>query len=161
MDLLQAYLPYLSHFLPPSIFTPTIKIITTAFSVFKTAQTHLSPLLIRVTTQPDVASLLALVVLLFVSLKILDMAYRAVLFWVKLVVRLVIWGSLAAMALWIWTRGADGFVEDVQHLIGYWLGEYERFKDEAKGWQSYEEAKVRYQAGREKGPAYGEQGRRW
>lgn len=99
--------------------------------------------------------------LLFVSLKILDMAYRAVLFWVKLVVRLVVWGSLAAMALWIWNRGADGFVEDIQDLMGYWMGEYERFKDEAKGWQSHEEAKVRYQAGKQKGPAYGQQGRRW
>ncbi|CAI6247749.1 unnamed protein product [Periconia digitata] len=161
MDLLQAYLPYLSHFLPPSVFTTIIKILTTGFSILKTAQTHLSPLLIRVTTQPDVASLLALVVLLFVSLKILDMAYRAVMFWVRLVFRLVLWGTLAAMALWIWNRGADGFVQDVQNLGSHWWGEYERFKDEAKDWQSFQEQEVRKQAGRKQGAAYGQQGRQW
>ena len=121
-------------------------------------QTHLTPLITKIVTQPDVASILALLAILLISLKILDMAYRAVLFWVKLAVRLVMWGSIVGVGFWVWNRGVDGFVEDVKGLSVYWLAQYERFAGEAKGWQRAEEAQIRFQAGQQGARGYGRRG---
>ena len=50
------------------------------------------------------------------------------------------------LGLWVYNRGVDGFVSDVEELGMYWWGEYERFSGEAKGWQREQERKVRFNA---------------
>lgn len=140
------YLTLLPRLLPPSLANPLLTLVTTLLGIFKMLQSHLSPLLTRLVTQPDVASILALLAILFISLKILDMAYRAVLFWVKLVVRLVVWATVLGLGLWLWNRGVDGFVADVGELAEYWGKEYSKYAGEVKGWSEYEKAQIRLQA---------------
>lgn len=157
-DSLSEYVTLFHRFLPPSIASPIISIIAGAFGILKTAQTHLSPLLSRIISQPDVASILALLAILFISLKILDMAYRAVIFWVNLVIRLVLWGGVLILGFWVWNRGVDGFVEDVQGLAQHWTGQYEKFAGEAKAWKKAEEAQIKFNARQQQG---GWGGRGW
>ncbi|KAF2255863.1 hypothetical protein BU26DRAFT_557363 [Trematosphaeria pertusa] len=146
MEFVQDYLTLLPRLLPPSLANPLLTLVTTLLGIFKMLQSHLSPLLTRLVTQPDVASILALLAILFISLKILDMAYRAVLFWVKLVVRLVVWATVLGLGLWLWNRGVDGFVADVGELAEYWGKEYSKYAGEVKGWSEYEKAQIRLQA---------------
>ncbi len=144
------YASLLPRLLPPSLYNPIIKILTTTFGVSRTLQRHLTPLFTRLITQPDVATIVAVVIIFFISLKVLDMMYRAVIFWVNLALRLVFWGTILVMGLWMWNRGVDGFVDDVQGLGEYWLGEYERYSHEVKTFQKQKEDQIRVQAGTKK-----------
>lgn len=69
------------------------------------------------------------------------MAYRAVMFWVRLVVQLVVWGSAAVLGMWVWNRGVEGAVEDIQGLTEYWMGQFEYFKGEVDRNKEVEKAK--------------------
>lgn len=140
------YVTLLPRLLPPSIASPLLTFVTTAFGIFRTLQTHLTPLFTRLVTQPDAASILVVVAALFISFKILDMMYRAVLFWVSLVFRLVLWGGLGLIGLWVYNRGVDGFVQDVQDLAQRWAGEYEKYSGEVRRYQQDQEAQIRLQA---------------
>ncbi|PSN72757.1 hypothetical protein BS50DRAFT_628888 [Corynespora cassiicola Philippines] len=146
MDFIQDYGALLHNLLPPTLVSPLLTFLTTTFGLLKTAQTHLTPLLTRLTTQPDLASILALLAILFLSLKILDMAYRAVMFWVALTLRVVLWGGAAVVAWWVYTRGVEGFVEDLGALVEFWGGEVERYKGEVGRWKEVEERRIRMQA---------------
>jgi hypothetical protein len=140
-----------STILPPSLLSPLITTVTTLFGVLKTAQTHLSPLILRLTTQPDIASILVLIAVLFVSFKILGMAYRAIMFWVYLVFRLAFWIAIGLTGYWVYTRGVDGFVEDVTGLAEYWSGEYEKYSGEVKRYKGMQEGRLRAQTRTPKG----------
>ncbi|KAF2002840.1 hypothetical protein P154DRAFT_461780 [Amniculicola lignicola CBS 123094] len=151
MDFFQNYV----NLLPPSLLTPTIKIISTTFGIAKTLQSHLTPFLSKIITKPDVASIILLVILLVVSLKILDMAFRAVLFWIKLVLRLAMWGAIGSIGLWVYTRGVDGFIDDVSGLAEHWKAEYDRYSGEVKGYKSQQERFMGQRAQAQAPGAYG------
>jgi hypothetical protein len=145
------YVTLLPRLLPPSIASPLLTLVTTLFGITRTLQTHLQPLFTRLVTEPDAASILVVVAALFISFKILDMMYRAVLFWVNLVFRLVLWGGVGLIGLWVYNRGVDGFVQDVQDLAGRWAGEYEKYSGEVKKYQQDQEAQIRLQAKQQQG----------
>jgi hypothetical protein len=149
------YLTLLPRFLPPTLAHPLLTIFTSAFGIMRALQTHLSPFLTRILAQPDVASVLLLVTLLLASFWVLNMAYRAVMFWVRLVSWFVMWGGVMGLGFWVYTRGPEQFVQDVQELATYWWDQYERFAGEAKGWQKAEEAQIHFQARQQ------QQGRGW
>lgn len=140
------YASLLPRLLPASLANPLLTLLTTSLGLTRTLQTHLSPLVTRLITQPDVATILALLAIFFVSLKILDMMYRAVMFWVNMVLRLVLWGSVVVLGLWVWNRGLDGFVDDVSGLMEYWGGEYEKYSGEVKKFQEQKEGQIRMKA---------------
>lgn len=140
------YVTLLPRLLPPSIASPLLTLVTTLFGITRTLQTHLQPLFTRLVTEPDAASILVVVAALFISFKILDMMYRAVLFWVNLVFRLVLWAGVGLIGLWVYNRGVDGFVQDVQDLAARWAGEYEKYSGEVKKYQQDQEAQIRLQA---------------
>lgn len=49
----------------------------------------------------------------------------------NLALRIAFWGGITTLAVWMWTRGPDGFFEDVQDLTEYWAAEYDQFKKQA------------------------------
>ncbi|EMD61754.1 hypothetical protein GGP41_004335 [Bipolaris sorokiniana] len=149
MDFIQDYAAFLPRLLPPSFADPALHIITTFLGFSRTLSTHLSPLLNKLITQPDVASIVALLFIFFISLKILDMMYRAVVFWINLAFRLAFWGGILVVGLWVWNRGPEGFVDDVSGLIEYWMGEYERYSGEVKMFQQQKEDQIRFKAGQQ------------
>ncbi|KAF2034850.1 hypothetical protein EK21DRAFT_49051, partial [Setomelanomma holmii] len=140
------YASLLPRLLPPSIASPLLTLLTTTLGISRTLQTHLTPLLTRAITQPDIATILLLLALFFISLKVLDMMYRAVMFWVKMAFRLVFWGAIVLLGLWVWNRGVDGFVDDVGGLVEYWSGEYEKYSGEVKRFQQVNEGRIRAKA---------------
>lgn len=145
------YITLLPRFVSPSIYNPLFSIISTLFGLTRTLQTHFTPLLTRLIAQPDVATILALLAILLISLKILDMVYRTIMFWVRMALQLVFWGAVIVVGYWIWSRGPEGFIEDVQGLGGYWMGEYERFSGEARALKMQKDSQIRQEAGRKKG----------
>lgn len=97
-------------------------------------------------TQPDIATIVALLALFFISLKILDMAYRAVMFWINMFIRLVFWGGVLVLCMWVYNRGIDGFVEDIGELIEFWSGEYEKYSGEVKDFREREKGQIKMKA---------------
>jgi hypothetical protein len=143
------YITLLPRFLPPSLATTAIQVFTSIFGVAHALQTFLTPQLAKFVAQPDVFSILALLAIFFISLKIVGMMYRWVMFWVTMVLQLVMWAAMVGVGLWVWNRGVDGFLGDVKDLGMYWLGEYEKFAGEAKGWKDAHEEQIRFQAGKQ------------
>ncbi|CAI7588523.1 unnamed protein product [Penicillium glandicola] len=75
-------------------------------------------------SMPDLLSIFLLAIIILVSIKILDYAYRVVVFWVTLAFRLVFWGSILGLGCvgvenagrdfgWLWGV-VYGFVGDFQ-----------------------------------------------
>ncbi len=83
-------------------------------------------------TPPSLMSIALLLVILLVSLKLLDMAWRAMVFWLNLAAKIVFWGSMVMLVTWIWTRGPDGFMDDVKDLVVFWSKEYHDMKVRAR-----------------------------
>ncbi|RMZ23527.1 hypothetical protein D0859_12442 [Hortaea werneckii] len=102
------------------------------YSVAGTAKSWLLPLIDQVSQKPDLATIALLLIIVLVSLKILDMLWKTLLFWMRFVRRLVLWGGIAALGLWFWSRGPDGVLEDVQYWQGQWSHEYGYWKEEER-----------------------------
>ncbi|EAW07772.1 uncharacterized protein ACLA_024880 [Aspergillus clavatus NRRL 1] len=94
----------LTRLLPPSwafAWPPTL---TTIPSLAALRSDYLTPYLVNPlaallsSSTPDLISVLLLLLILFVSLKILDYARRVVMFWVRVVVRVLFWGSVLGAA---------------------------------------------------------------
>lgn len=115
-------------------------------------QTYILPpvdrLIRTLAAKPDVASVLLLILLLFVSLKLLNLLYNAIMWWIRLAIRLVFWGTIIGAAAWIYSRGPDGVAEDIQRLADVWSGEYSYWSARGKeGWAAATAA-----AGNARGP---------
>lgn len=103
-----------------------------AFGAMSTIKSYLVPLIDQISQKPDLATIALLLIIVLVSLKILDMLYQTILFWARLAWRVVFWGGLAALGLWMYTRGPDGVAEDMQYWFDTWSGEYQKFKDQER-----------------------------
>lgn len=58
-----------------------------------------------------------------------------------------------ALGAWVYTRGPEGFVDDVQGLGEYWAGEYKKYSGEVEGFKRQKEEQIRLQAAK-KGRAW-------
>lgn len=94
-----------------------------AWSLICTARAYAFLLIDQVARKPDLATIALLLVVIFVSLKILDILWQTLMFWVRMVRRVVFWGGLVVLAMWMWTRGPEGVVEDVGYWVGIWQEE--------------------------------------
>ena len=81
---------------------------------------------------PSLETIDLLVFILFISLNILNMLWKWVKWWVDLTLRLAFWGGLVVVGAWVWSRGPDGFIEDLQELAAYWNEEYRFYNQKAK-----------------------------
>lgn len=110
----------------------------------------LLPLIDQVTRKPDLATIALLLIIVLVSLKILDMLWQTVKFWLRLARRIVLFAGLAALALWLWSRGPDGVMDDIGYWVRMWNTEHQYWLDKERA------AKMARQK-----PAYGRQGAGW
>ncbi|KAK0622223.1 hypothetical protein DIS24_g11282 [Lasiodiplodia hormozganensis] len=103
-------------------------------SIAATLHRHLLPLIDHVSKNPDIASITLLVIVLLVSLKILNILYRAVVFWISLAFKLVFWGTVVVVGLFVWSRGVEGAAQDLtvwgRYWVDVWTSEYARFQDQ-------------------------------
>ncbi|TKA80441.1 hypothetical protein B0A55_03387 [Friedmanniomyces simplex] len=128
MDVVQDWAAYLLNGNHAAL-TAYSPYLYTLYNALHLARSWLLHLIDQVSRKPDLATLALLLIIVLVSLKILDMLWQTLLFWVRLVRRLVFWGGMAALALWLWGRGPAGVVEDVRYWQGAWGQEYGYWKE--------------------------------
>ncbi|KAI5369627.1 Putative nuclear pore assembly and biogenesis protein, APQ12 [Septoria linicola] len=83
-----------------------------------------------ITTKPDLATVALLLVILFISLKILGMIVGTVLYWFRLARSVAFYGSMIMLALWMYTRGPGGCAEDAGYWWGVWKGFYNHWSEQ-------------------------------
>ncbi|GAB7350825.1 hypothetical protein MBLNU459_g1359t1 [Dothideomycetes sp. NU459] len=127
MDVVQDWAAYIlqSGYVTPSYLRPFM-------AISSTIQTYLIPAIERVIQKPDLATIALMLLILFLSLKLLNMLWQAVMFWVRLATRIVFWGGLIVLGFWLANRGAEGAMEDVGYWTGVWKSNYEHWKDQAE-----------------------------
>ena len=62
-----------------------------AYGYMAALKSYTTPILVQVYNKPDLATAALLLIILFVSLKILNMVYQTFVFWVRTAVRVVFW----------------------------------------------------------------------
>lgn len=102
------------------------------YTLLNTAKSYILPLIDQVSKKPDLATIALLIVILFVSLKILNMLLQTVLFWLRLARTIAFWGGLGALGLWMYTRGPEGVWEDVQYWLKVWNQDYDYWKEKER-----------------------------
>lgn len=116
------------------------KLYKTYISIQETILQWLYPLYIRVRESPDMTTMLLLGVILFLSVQILGMLSRVVMFWIRLGFRIIFFGGLAVVGVWIYHRGIDGAAHDFGEIVGWvsgtWSGEYNYWKEQEKAARS-------------------------
>lgn len=73
-----------------------------------------------------------MLVILYISLKLVNMLVQSVLFWARLAFRITFWGGLVVLAFWLSQRGVDGAAEDVGYWYRMWKGELDYYKSQAE-----------------------------
>ena len=68
---------------------------------------------------PDLATLALLAFLLFMSLKLLNMLRRQIMYWISLGLRLALWGGIGIAGFYVYLRGLDQSFEDLGWLLGF------------------------------------------
>jgi len=102
------------------------------YNALNTVKSWILPIIDQISHKPDLATIALLLVIVLVSLKILDMLWQTVIFWFKLAKRILFWGGLAALGLWLWSRGPEGMMQDVQYWQEAWSSEYGYWKEQEK-----------------------------
>ncbi|KAF3009117.1 hypothetical protein E8E15_001630 [Penicillium rubens] len=81
---------------------------------------------------PDLLSIFLLAIVILVSLKILDYAYRLVVFWVTLAFKLVFWGSILSLGWYVYSVGIENAGKDFGWLWGVVYGFVGDFQEKSK-----------------------------
>lgn len=100
-----------------------------AYDYVSLARSYILPIIDQVSRKPDLATIALLLVIFFISLKLLNMLWQTVMFWFNLARRLLFWGGLVVLGLWMYTRGPEGVQEDVQYWMGVWTNERDYWKE--------------------------------
>lgn len=83
-------------------------------------------------TKPDIASIALLLVTLYISLKLLNMAIQSVMWWLKLARKLMFWALIVGVGTWVWSRGLEGAVTDLGTLGQTFKTEYAYWNERAE-----------------------------
>ncbi|TID21536.1 hypothetical protein E2P81_ATG04812 [Venturia nashicola] len=65
---------------------------------------------------------------LLIALKIFTWVVNAIFSWVFLAIRLAFWICVGLFAVYVYQRGPEGVIEDVNEIVQTWTGEYEKTK---------------------------------
>jgi hypothetical protein len=84
------------------------------------------------TVSPSWSTLLLLCVVLYLSLKVLDIIWRAVWFWISFFAKIVFWAGIAGAGLYVWNRGVEGSYGDLEYYARYWMEEYGMWQRQAQ-----------------------------
>lgn len=112
-----------------------------AYRLVSTIKAWTLPMIDSIIQKPDLATIALLLIIILISLKLLNMFVQSVLFWFRMVRTFAFWGGLVALALWMWTRGPEGVLDDVNRWWTVWDREYGYWKEReqlaamAKGYQ--------------------------
>ncbi|MCJ1475910.1 hypothetical protein MMC13_004574 [Lambiella insularis] len=164
MDLFEDYLPtffnlYTTYYAPYEPYIRPYKryifvaqsyaykyIFPTLWPLYRLTSFFLSRLL---SDTPDLATLAVLAIVLFLSLKVLDILRRQIMYWMSLALRLLLWASVGLIGFYVYQRGGEQSLEDLGWILGFFAGledEGERI-GKTKGRQKMGDAKRAASAG--------------
>ncbi|KAH7383602.1 hypothetical protein BKA64DRAFT_712480 [Cadophora sp. MPI-SDFR-AT-0126] len=134
MDILQEYtIPLLNlfHTLEPYTRRPILTLHTLYTQYSPILIPYLDSLLRTLHTSPAILSLAALLLLLIIAMQILYFVRRVMMFWFRLVVRLVFWGVIGVLVAVVWQRGLERTLGDLVQWGGevgdVWTREYRKW----------------------------------
>ncbi|KAJ5135785.1 Nuclear pore assembly and biogenesis protein APQ12 [Penicillium bovifimosum] len=81
---------------------------------------------------PDLLSLFMLAIILLISIKVVNYAFRVVMFWVSLAFRLVFWGSLLGAGWYVYSVGVENAGRDLGWIYGVVVGLLGEFQEKSK-----------------------------
>ncbi|KAJ5160320.1 uncharacterized protein N7482_007324 [Penicillium canariense] len=84
---------------------------------------------------PDFITILVLAGTMLVSLILLDYLRRMIMWWVRMMVRFIFWGTLIVLGLHVYRVGLENAVGDLGKIWGFVEGFVQQSKDAAAGSQ--------------------------
>ncbi|MCJ1312962.1 hypothetical protein MMC25_006638 [Agyrium rufum] len=85
----------------------------------------ISNLVVRASSEtPDLFAIAILCIILFISMKMLDMVRRQIMSWISFWIRASVWIGVALLGFYVYQRGVDQSIEDFGYVLGY-LGQLE------------------------------------
>jgi len=78
----------------------------------------------------DLPSLALILIIFVLAYILLTWVWAMIRFWVRLVSNIVFWGAIVGVGAYVWVRGIDGVVQDVQEWSEVWKAEYGRARVE-------------------------------
>jgi hypothetical protein len=107
--------------------------LNTAYGYAMSARNYALALLDVVTqSQPSLGTVAVLLIILLISMKIFNYLVNAVLFWVYLFAKIVFYGSLILVGFYVYQRGPEGALKDMNAFVNRWNGEYEKHKQKVE-----------------------------
>jgi len=85
---------------------------------------------------------LALVIIAFISLRVLDFFRRQIVQWISLVLNMGLWIGMAVIGWWVYQRGVEQSLEDAAWVVGLALGWSEEGKVQGGRMANQREAKA-------------------
>ncbi|KAL2067192.1 hypothetical protein VTL71DRAFT_1616 [Oculimacula yallundae] len=135
MDILQEYAPTILttlQRLEPYTRTPLSVLHTLYVRLSPVLTPYIDTLLSTLHTSPAILSLAAIILLLVIALQILSFVRRVMMFWFRMVMRLLFWAAVVLLCSVVWQRGVGRTGED----LGRWAGEVGRvWEREYKRWE--------------------------
>lgn len=101
-------------------------------SLAQLRMTYLDPYVVQplahlLASTPDLASVIVLVVVLFLSFKILDYTRRAVMFWVWLTMKMAWWFTIFSLGIYMYNAGWEKVARDLGFVFNFLVGLLEQF----------------------------------
>jgi len=128
MDVFQEYirptLYNLNSHIPPSLYVQlmsTASSLNTSLQSLRTAYLNpyiIAPLDTLLNSPPDLSSILVLLIVLVISIQILNYLRQLVMFWVRLILRLVFWMVLLGGAWYVYSVGWEKAAKEAGWLFG-------------------------------------------
>ncbi|MCJ1352169.1 MAG: hypothetical protein MMC33_002153 [Icmadophila ericetorum] len=75
--------------------------------------------------KPDLMSIVILAVIALISLKVMDMTRRYIVYWINMALKLALWACVGILGVYVYQRGVEQSVEDAGWLLA-WLGQTEK-----------------------------------
>ena len=78
----------------------------------------LSPLLNNTDETPTLTSIIALVVIAYISIKFLDILRRQIISFITFAIKTIMWISIAVIGIYVYNRGVEESFEDLMAVVG-------------------------------------------
>lgn len=83
-------------------------------------------------SEPSLITIAITLLALMIALKIFSWVVNMIFSWVYLAMRLVFWVCLGMFGVYVYQRGPQGVIEDVNGIVQTWTGEYEKTKKDVE-----------------------------
>ena len=76
----------------------------------------------RLSDAPDIVTVVVLVLVAWISLRVLDILRRQIVYWISVALKLLLWAAVALIGFYVYQRGVEQSLEDFGWVLGYFAG---------------------------------------